>query len=120
MPVVAVTYTGDIGSELKDNWKKSIRGSKNLRYKVYRPNYSEPCVPTFCPSVEKITENRLSQETLAEGSTDDSFDETTKPNSWLDDSSFYIVTRGPALLPTFAPVSEEKLKMWNDFDDLLI
>ena len=56
-PVVSVEYVGEIGEELKTNWKKTIRGSKNLRYKVYRPNFNVlerkfPVVNEFIPSCD--------------------------------------------------------------------
>ena len=48
-----------------------------------------------------------------------SLDEGYKSDGASDDISFYLVTRGPALLPSYAPVSDENLKMWNDFDNIL-
>ena len=93
---------------------KTIRGSKNLRYKVYRPNFNvlERKFPVhtheFIPSCEQKTEG-----------SENSFDDGFKSEGASDDIDFYLVTRGPALLPTFAPVSDENLKMWNDFDDIL-
>ena len=110
---MSVQYVGEVGFELKDNWKKTIRGGKNLRYKVYRPNSSvlerkPPAIPEFIPFSEEKT---LGSE--------DSFESASKSQGSSDDISFYMVTRGPALLPSYAPVSDENLKMWNDFDDIL-
>ena len=110
--MVSVQYTGEVGNELKDHWKKTIRGSKNLRYKVYRPDFNVlerkfPVITEFIPTCEQKTEG-----------SDTSFDSLNNSDGALDDISFYMVTRGPALLPDFAPVSDENLKMWNDFDEI--
>jgi hypothetical protein len=37
MPVVVIQYTGIVTEYLNKGWKKSIRGNKENRFKIYKP-----------------------------------------------------------------------------------
>ena len=112
MSVIMIQYTGNCVDQLAKGWKKSVRGDKKNRYKIYKPK--------DCVLDEKAFSHQRNYAGEEECSTEESGDDEKQTlyrqkcsDAFLNDQLVF----GLAFTPSYAEVTEisqENLLIWDE------